>query len=127
MTENKEEIKRKEKVAVEDNAKVNTDITEKDDDDKNVDNVIMITEGLGKKPYTVEGVIKFIITSDDNGDTAVVGTLEAKYFIENTDDIYQIDTWRFCLNHVAVKTLECASDSEILVYHFSAGSFSIKA
>ena len=127
MTENKEEIKREEKVAVEDNAKVNTDITKKDDDDKNVDNVIMITEGLGKKPYTVEGVIKFIITSDDNGDTAVVGTLETKYFIENTDDIYQIDTWRFCLNHVVVKTLECASDSEILVYHFSAGSFSIKA
>lgn len=127
MTENKEEIKREEKVAVEDNTNVDASTTKKEDDDKNVDNIIMITEGLGKKPYTVEGVIKFIITSDDNGNTTVVGTLETRCFIENTDDIYQIDTWRFCLNHVAVKTLECASDSEILVYHFSANSFSIKA
>ena len=83
MTENKEEIKREEKVAVEDNANVSTSTPKKDDNDKDVDNVIMITEGLGKKPYTVDGVIRFIITSDDNGDTAVVGTLETRYFIEN--------------------------------------------
>lgn len=96
-------------------------------DDDNIDNIIMITNGLGKKPYTIEGVIRFNVASDDNDNTIIQGTLTTEFFIEESDDIYQVDTWRFCLNHVSVKMLECTSESNFLVYHFVANSFSIKA
>lgn len=96
-------------------------------DDENIDNIIMITNGLGKKPYTIEGTIRFNVASDDNDNTIIQGVLTSEFFIEESDDIYQVDTWRFCLNHVSVKMLECTSENSFLVYHFVANSFSIKA
>lgn len=97
------------------------------DDDDNIDNIIMITNGLGKKPYTIKGVIRFNVASDDNDNAIIQGTLTSEFFVEESDDIYQVGTWRFCLNHVSVKMLECTSESNSLVYHFVANSFSIKA
>lgn len=96
-------------------------------DEENIDNIIMITSGLGKKSYTIEGIIRFNVASDNNDNTIIQGTLTSEFFIEESDDIYQIDTWRFCLNHVNVKMLECTSENSFLVYHFVANSFSIKA
>lgn len=96
-------------------------------DEENIDNIIMITSDLGKKPYTVEGAIRFNVASDDNDNTIIQGTLTTEFFIEESDDIYQVDTWRFCLNHVSVKMLECTSESSFLIYHFVANNFSIKA
>lgn len=97
-------------------------------DSNDIYHTLIFTEDIGSKPKVFNGDIMFNITIDEKKDDveSIEGVLVTDIFFEATD-IYQLDSWRFCLNHVSIKNIQCDSTSDYLKYIFIAKTFATKA
>lgn len=97
-------------------------------DSKDIYHTLVITEEIGSEPKVFNGDIMFNIVIDKEKDDvgAIEGVLVTEIFFDTTE-IYQLDSWRFCLNHVSVKEIQCDTTSDYVKYIFTAKTFAAKA
>ena len=97
-------------------------------DNMDVYHTLVITEEIGKEPKVFNGDLVFNIAIDKEKDDvgSIEGVLVTEIFFDTTE-IYQLDSWRFCLNHVSVKEIQCDTTSDFVKYIFTAKTFAAKA
>ena len=104
-----------------------TEDTETKKDSRDVYHTLVITEEIGKEPKVFNGDVLFNIAIDKEKDDvgSIEGVLVTEIFFDTTE-IYQLDSWRFCLNHVSVKEIQCDTTSDFVKYIFTAKTFAAK-
>lgn len=97
-------------------------------DDKEIYRTLVITDEIGSEPKVFTGAITFSVIIDKEKDDvkSVEGIMTTDIFFENTE-IYQLDSWRFCLNHVSIKEIQCDTMTDDIKYFFTAKTFATKA
>ena len=105
-----------------------TEETETKKGSRDVYHTLVITEEIGKEPKVFNGDVLFNIAIDKEKDDvgSIEGVLVTEIFFDTTE-IYQLDSWRFCLNHVSVKEIQCDTTSDFVKYIFTAKTFAAKA
>lgn len=104
-----------------------TEETETKKGSRDVYHTLVITEEIGKEPKVFNGDVLFNIAIDKEKDDvgSIEGVLVTEIFFDTTE-IYQLDSWRFCLNHVSVKEIQCDTTSDFVKYIFTAKTFAAK-
>lgn len=97
-----------------------------------IEKTILITENMSdvntSNVYKIKGSIIFdvIIDMEKDAQKEIRGKIRSDILLGDTK-IYQIETWRFCLNNLSISNIHCDSCTDELEYSFTAKSFTMKA
>lgn len=108
----------------------NADLTDKEIAD--IENTVIVTEKMSdmntNNIYKIKGTVVFDVSIDTEKDAQkeIYGKIHSDILLGDTK-IYQVETWRFCVNNLSISNIHCDSTVDELVYDFTAKSFSVKA
>ena len=108
----------------------NADLTDKEIAD--IENTVIVTEKMSdmntNNVYKIKGTVVFDVAIDTEKDAQkeIRGKIHSDILLGDTK-IYQVETWRFCVNNLSISNIHCDSTADEIVYDFTAKSFSVKA